>query len=345
MTSVFVRLFDRLDCSKSQIYSPFSLEAALVVPYVGSDLETKDVLAAEFNKVIPKGSSPIDFYEKLNSYLTDTSVVSMANAIWVNNKSSFKLNERFQKTVERVSSIQIIAFDEKFQDTVDGFISGKTKGMIPNGPKIDCSNPHLTTVIVNTLLFQGKWKVAFPFSWEGDFTLSNGEVIKHPLMSNKMECKYYKDKNMQVIELEYLNGFSMLVFLARDSLELCDVSEAKITGVREEMKIRTVEVILPKFTAQSTISLLKPLIELTSDKIRGNYNLIGSEPLSISAIVQQCKIEVDESGTKAAAAMSVFCETNCIDRRIFFYADRPFSYTIIDTTYQKQLFKGSYLGK
>ncbi|AYV82439.1 MAG: serine protease inhibitor 4 [Hyperionvirus sp.] len=345
--SVFTGVNRKFDKSRSCIFSPLSLEQALAVPYVGSDGDTKAVLANEFDKVVPKGVCPIDYYgDYLNPRLTATGDVSIGNAIWINNKSGFKANPSFAKRVEKLCRVEALPFDEKFQGIIDGFVNEKTKSMIKNGPMIDCSDPLLSVVVLNTLFLESAWKKSFVAAGKRKFTLGSGESIEHPMMSVSLgSCKYYEDENFCAVELEYKNDFAMVVILAKgESLALVDVSESKLAEVRREMKTRGVEVLMPKFSAESTLLLLKPLTELTSDKIVGPYEQMGTDPLKISAIIQQCKIDVDETGTRAAAATTILMTKECLFKAhpTLFHADKPFMYHIAHK--EKVLFMGTYIG-
>ncbi|AYV81467.1 MAG: putative heterochromatin-associated protein MENT-like [Harvfovirus sp.] len=346
--SVFTGLFRKFDRTQSNVYSPLSLEQALVVPYVGSDGETKEILAKEFNRIIPADMFPIDFYcDVLNKSLEATGVVSIGNAIWINDKSGFKVNAPFAKCVEKMCRVESLPFDEKFQMVLDNFVNEKTKTMIKNGPKIDCNDPLLCVIVLNTLFFEGKWDKAFESAVEEDFTLASGTVIPHQMMTTELaRCNYYEDDTICAVELPYKNEFSMLVCLTKGtSLALTDLSDMKFSELRMQMKPRRVKVTLPKFTAESTISILEPLSELTSEKIKGYYNQMGNDPLKISAIIQQCKIEVDESGTRAAAVTTVLMRKECCSKTpaLQFKADKPFMYHIMKEN--KILFMGNYMGK
>ncbi|AYV82462.1 MAG: serpin family protein [Hyperionvirus sp.] len=345
---VFSGLFRKFERGGSNIFSPLSLEEALVVPYMGSDGDTQSVLAMEFNKVVPKEVSPIDFYSDfLNKQLTASGVVSIGNAIWVNNKTGFVANGPFVKSVEKLCRLESLPFDEKFQAIVDAFVNEKTKSMIKNGPKIDCADPTLCVIVLNTLFFEGMWVTPFSPAVEDNFMVGNGEIIKHPMMAVELtECKYYEDETMCAVELAYNHDFVMVVFLAKGkSLAVVDISDAKFSEVRRAMEVRCVDVLLPKFSAESTESMLEPLMELTYDKINGFYNKMGNCPLKITAIIQQCKIEVNESGTRAAAVATVIEHRESFTPSILFKADKPFTYRILHVPTAKVLFMGTYIGK
>ena len=109
-----------------------------------------------------------------------------------------------------------------------------------------------------------------------------------------------------------------------------------------------VDVSIPKFSFETERKLLGNLVSYRFFLV-GSYNKIGNHPLFISDILQKCKIQVDENGTKAAAATAILArnQTAVIDSRktIYFDGRRPFAFFIIDSSLQKLIFCGKYIAE
>ena len=106
-----------------------------------------------------------------------------------------------------------------------------------------------------------------------------------------------------------------------------------------------VELMIPKFKIESKINLKNILSNLGMEKMfqpsTTGLKGISDGVLFVSDVIQKAFIEVDETGTEAAAATAVFVFTKMslpkIDR---FVADHPFLFFIRDLQTNLVLFQG-----
>ena len=73
--------------------------------------------------------------------------------------------------------------------------------------------------------------------------------------------------------------------------------------------------------------------------------LVEGQELHVSNILQKCKLELDEEGTRAAAVTAMMMATNSIsvekERKVKeVYLDRPFAFLIYDNTNDQIVFVG-----
>ena len=75
-----------------------------------------------------------------------------------------------------------------------------------------------------------------------------------------------------------------------------------------------------------------------------NYDLTGmtENPQKVSTVIHKVKIELDEEGTKAAAATAVATTKNAVEVESFIEIrlDRPFAFMVYDKEADEVLFMG-----
>ena len=122
------------------------------------------------------------------------------------------------------------------------------------------------------------------------------------------------------------------------------------------MESKTVEyevhAIAPKLdydtTADNIIDILKAQgVTQAFDSYNGQFdNLVEDQELFISDILQKCKIEMDEKGTRAAAVTAIFMEKCAayvepeVKEVKEVYLDRAFAFLIYDSWNDKVVFAG-----
>ena len=113
---------------------------------------------------------------------------------------------------------------------------------------------------------------------------------------------------------------------------------------------RKVHLELPKFKFESEIPLVEILKNLGLTNMfepdAANFKGISNNPLHVSDAVQKALIEVDETGTEAASATSVFLDerknrvTGLGKNMDYFVADHPFLFFVRDLQTRLLLFQG-----
>jgi serpin B len=164
------------------------------------------------------------------------------------------------------------------------------------------------------------------------------------------EFNYYEDETVQVLELPYKGGkIIMIVVLPRKILSDRDLlsfesslTEEKLKAYQTKMEKTKLDAIaLPKFKIRTNYFLNENLIDLgmpTAFSERADFSKItGKKDFSISTVIHQAFVEVDEKGTEAAAttAVIIFDSMGKI-----FRADHPFLFYILDKETGTILFFG-----
>ncbi len=126
-------------------------------------------------------------------------------------------------------------------------------------------------------------------------------------------------------------------------------SEASLTSERlaaiiQTLELRSVALTLPCFKIESSIDLHDPLARLGMPLALSDAadfsGINGRGGLSLSTVVHQAFVDVDEAGTEAAAATTVGFTTTAAHLPAEVHFDRPYLFLIRDSATGTILFLG-----
>ena len=207
--------------------------------------------------------------------------------------------------------------------------------------------------LMNALYFKGSWTHAFPDLLEGKFNAISGKAVKTEMMHLTDELPYAEYDGFRMVDLPYGNGsFSMKVILpdGKDDFgKAVKRFDAKtLDKLNGKAATEKVSVIIPKFTFECQSSLNDVLIALGMEDAfsgaRADFSKMCNDKVFISFVKQKTFIDVNESGTEAAAVTIVGMDKNAVggggDKTIVFNADRPFLFIIQEDSTGAVLFIG-----
>jgi serine protease inhibitor len=212
-------------------------------------------------------------------------------------------------------------------------------------------NPALTIlVIANALYFKGAWSAAFDpaqTTWM-PFTRVDGTQVSCQMMSQTGSFQYLQAENVQVIRLPYgqKNRMSMIVMLPESGVTLDDIlgslTSTELDSWIAQLSTARVSVGLPRFTTSYNTSLVPPLTTLGMGiAFSQNANLSALAPATQVSFVQHAtQVQVDETGTVAAAATTVGVGPTVVPLTVTMTMDHPFLYAIRDDETGALLFIG-----
>ncbi len=181
-------------------------------------------------------------------YNSKNGKVKISNAIALKER----LKEEFEKITKKydVSIIQSLTVEE-----INKWSSEKTNGKITK--IIDYISPLTRMIILNAVNFKVNWKYQFDIlkTIKRDFKNSNGEIVKVDTMINEYpKIKYFEDKSIQMIELQYEdNNLSMIILLPKtqkfsSSLDYMKKVKNDITNNIKKLQFKkNIKLYLPKF--------------------------------------------------------------------------------------------------
>jgi serpin B len=223
------------------------------------------------------------------------------------------------------------------------------KNLIPPG----LLTRQTSLVVTNAIFFLGKWEAPFrPDNTKDEpFHLETGGVVNAPLMTREDRYHYAADNLCQALELPYRGGdLSMMVLLPHSGLKLVDLEDMlnqdRLDTLTRRMRPEKVIVSLPRFETESSLNLNTALRKLGLVKAYDTADfsgITGNPDLQIGTVLHKARVEVEETGTKAAAATAAVMLASAApgaSEPEIFRADHPFLYLIRDRASGAILFMG-----
>lgn len=343
------------DNTKNIMISPLSIAAALSITSLGANGETLLQIEDAF------GFSKDEMASFLSVYTKELpSSVNQANSIWIKDDPTLNVSNNFLATNNAYlqPSIYNSNFDSQTLTDINNWVHTNTNGMIDSVLNEISEDARL--YIINALAFEGDWEKTYNDSQVFDRTFTNFDGYKSDVkLMNSSEHQYlegnnftgfskpYKDDTFRFVGLlpnEGENPTDILTEIGENTEEFLNLLDAS-TGFVNLVSI-------PKFRQEFSAELSETLklMGITSafdDNLADFSNmatLYDDENLSISKVIHKTFIEVDETGTEAAAVTSVEIATNSSSNIIleekYVILDRPFVYLIIDTNKNLPLFMG-----
>ncbi|KAM6969784.1 glia-derived nexin [Aplochiton taeniatus] len=340
------------------VLSPHGVASILGMLLPGAHGETRRqvITALRYKK-----NGPYKMLRKLHKTLTartNQDVVTIANAMFT--QEGFPMKETFNSTnrANFLCESRSLNFNDPqgAAESINHWVNAKTKGLIPSLLKADMLDSSLTRLVaVNAIFFKGLWKSRFLLdnTKMRTFHGPHGNDSKVPMMSqlslfNIGMASTPQGVNYKVIELGYHgDSINMLIVLpSEEDTPLSDViphiNTATVQSWTKLMHQRKVRLLIPKFTAEAEVDLQGPLAALgvadMFDQGKADFRHLSSEPVYVSKAFQKAKIEVNEDGTKAAAATTAILMARSFPPWVI--VDRPFLFLIRHTATGTILFAG-----
>lgn len=194
---------------------------------------------------------------------------------------------------------------------INDYVAKQTKGRIVDLVK------HLdgteVMMLVNYIFFKAKWETNFDVksTKKQDFHLTSKRVIQVPMMKREDQYLYLMDRNLfcQVVGVPYQGNATAFFILPNEGrMRQLEAGLNKVTLQKwlRMLTKRTLQLYLPKFSIEGAYQLNNVLPKLgIRDIFTSDADLSGltsQTKMQVSEMVHKAVIEVDESGTKAAAA-------------------------------------------
>ena len=304
-------------------------------------------------------------YEEINAYaqmmqtelpkLDGRTIFTNANSVWVRN--DFKVLESFVKTNKMYYNAEVYnePLNDGTKDKVNRWCADKTNNLIQK--ILDDSSSDAVSLLINAIYFKGVWTSEFKEKDTKDepFYLNSGEEIKVPTMRQENTTDCYVDDKVSVVELPYGNGaFSLVVFMpsADDEVALSRLIEGlddtEWNHWIDKMKRQNLKLYLPRFKFESPSMDLKEIMRVMGisdafDPVLADFSMMCDASVYVNEVKQKTFIEVNESGTEAAAVtmadmnLSMDSPAPTISELRF---DHPFGYVLKEKSTGAILFAG-----
>ena len=320
--------------------SPVSLTMALGMAAEGAEGET---LAAILRALGAEDASA------LSSVVPEE--IKSANAAFV--AQGLELKEAYVDRLNEAYGAEWFELDAEVVEKVNAWVAEQTDGLIDRLLS-DAPDPQTGLILINAIAMDAKWEKPFEAynTIEDSFHAPEGDVTVE-MMYQQDFFDYVERDGLQIIRLPYADGaLSMWIALPGEGVSigldglLDALAEQGMDYLTDGAEEREVDLFLPKLDLTTENSLSDALKALGVEAPFGSdadFSGISEVPLRIDEILQKVRVQLDEEGTKAAAAtaamvacMAMLPEEEPVEVRV----DRPFAFVIADGETDSVCFAG-----
>lgn len=335
---------------ENTVISPYSIQIALAMTANGASEETLSQMESVLGLPV----------QQLNAYLLacgqkNTEEFSAANALWL--REDYPAEEAFLQTNRDYfgAEISTAPFNDVTRDEINAWVNHQTKGKIKQ--ILDDMDPDAVMYLVNALAFSAGWQTEYlarevktePFHGE------NGDVQAELMYSD--EYWYLHDKDTIGFLKNYKNNrFCYAVLLPAEGTKLEDyvasLSGEKLTALIDTASQEKIHAVMPKFKTEYSAELGDALQAMgmkdAFDEKKADFTAMSPAAqegsLYIGRVLHKTFLQVNETGTEAAAATAVemVAESTALPQECkTVRVDRPFVCGIYDREMQCFLFLGT----
>ena len=359
-------LYNKTMGMNSRVVSPLSVTYLMSMLANGADGETQQQILATLGWAGEGIQQPslqdINDYSRMliekTARLDKAVTVEIANYVAVNKE--FKLNSKFQKSVERDYKAGVESLNFTSPSTlkrINDWCNDRTHGMIPS--IINELDPDAVSYLMNAIYFNGTWKDKFSKeeTKQEMFRGYTRDIQYVDMMHRHGEYFYADGDGYSAVSIPYGNGaFRMTVILPSEGSFLRDVMASmdggKFQDLQRSMEKCNVDLKIPRFTTEVDLPLNDIISALGAPLIfssQADFSQFARGDFYVSKMFQKAKIEVSEEGTKAAAVTAAIMMMSAVrpekKRNVVFHADSPFAYIISENSTGSIYFMGQYTGK
>jgi serpin B len=343
-------------------YSPFSISAALAMTYAGANTTTATQMAQTLHFTpaqadVPAAFAQIDCQIETDGQ-ADNNQMNIANGLFGQAGAVFEkpfltsLDQDYGAPLQQVDFANDVS---AATNTIDAWVSTQTEGKIPQLFQPGDLTDQTVLVLADAIYFKGAWATQFKTSatQTGTFTRSDSSTVQVPLMNQTASFGYSQGSSFAVLEMPYAgNKLALDIVLpnAVDGLPALaqTFTASAFAGWVSQLGSPQVAVTLPKFSVDSRFNLTQTLsgmgmpaafdIGPTPADFSG---MDGKNDLFIGIVVHEATVEVDETGTVAAAATGVgMSGAEAVEEPLTFDANHPFLFVLRDLSTGTLLFVG-----
>ncbi len=341
---------------KNVMVSPESVMMALGMTANGANGETLSQMQKALGDISIDDINTAMQY-RLNKYAQDHDIsFNAANSVWVrDDENGITLRQDFYDKVKSAYNADTFAlpFDDAALNAINGWVKENTKDMIPG--ILDKMDDQAKAYIINAMAFEGEWEEVYEdhqINEDDVFTNSRGEEETVSMMYSK-ENGYFEDEDTTGFIKYYKGGdYAFMAMLPAEGTGLVDyvsgIDGKKLSKLWSSAS-GEVNVSIPNFSFDYENELSDELSAMGMPAAFSDAadfsGMSDTDQLYISDVIHKTHIDVDRSGTKAAAVTAV--EMKCAgvmgndEDRKEVYLDRPFAYAIIDTESGTPIFIGA----
>ena len=341
--------------NKNLFISPSSIALALAMTYNGADGETRSAMAKTLHvddlSIAQLNAANKKLYEALE-YPDSGVELKIANAIWANQGVTFKPD--FLRSNQNFYNAKTETLDFKSPDSLNvmnNWVKRNTNGKIET--IVDRLTGDERLFLMNATYFKGAWTRPFGKAQTKPqpFTTPTGPKTV-PMMSQWGGHRYLETDEFQAVSLPYgKRRLSLYVFLPKAGTTIAQLTTRlnpkNWDTWMTQFSNQDGSVEIPRFKLQYDVDLKSTLTRLgmgIAFTPKANFSNLADGPNAIGSVRHKTFIDVNESGTEAAAVTSVgivATSARPIVEPFNFKADRPFLCALRDNQTGAILFMGA----
>lgn len=341
--------------NKSSLISPLSIITALGMTADGTAGNTRAQFEDLFNMTTEELDAALAY---LTFRLTDTGSKNVkftsANSLWLA-QSGVKFKTSYLERVKAAYDPSVYSVNfaiPEVADEINGWVKKNTDGMIEKIIERGDTDESTVMALVNALTFDGKWETKFDSTVSGTFRSYSGKEESATFMYSTA-ASYFAIKGAEGFSKKYDGGkYTFVAVMPDENTDIFDfIASLDAKTVRnmylsDADNTESVKVGMPKFTADYDYDLIPALVSLGVTEALGGMadftELAECEvgDMYVDKAIHKTHIEVDENGTKAAAATYISTRKNAMMPDHEITLDRPFFYMIMDTESDLPVFMG-----
>ena len=322
----YFSLLSQFDNNQNLLFSPvFFFKSMEILYQLCQNSNLREKLTLIMNEI--KGEN----FSQLNNF---SSNLSASYGLWINEDSFQKIPgiQAIFSNVDKYPNSFVDFLPENSVSKINKFIFDQTRSLILEAFSQEFFE-KISYVIINPIFFQAKWKIPYKRSKTFAMKFQNfSESYKVDFMHHKNKFFYAEDELCQVLQLDYVQNFSLYLFLPKDltpdGLKTVISSDLSSLSLKEE----TVMTQIPKFSIKAHTNLL-PLFQTKPFDLIQNFIKSDENPFQegyLSHFYQTMVFGCGEDGTESGSStMRQECCTYEPNLK-HFNANHPFAYSLMD---------------
>ncbi|EFO87698.1 CRE-SRP-7 protein [Caenorhabditis remanei] len=339
-------LLRQQNLTESLVFSPLSIALALSLVHVAAKGETRD----QIREALVKGATD----EQLEQHFANISAallgaekgtqVNIANHVF--SRTGFPIKQSYLDTVKKLYNAGASSLNfqdaEASAEAINKFVRENTGEHIKTIINADSISDDLVAVLTNALYFKADWQNKFKkestFKREFFSSADSKREIDF-LHASAVNRNYAENDQFQVLSLPYKDEtFALTIFLPKTRFGLSDalknLDSASIQHLMSNVSNELVNVRIPKWKIETGLGLNEALQAIGIKKAFDQSADLGNfaDGVYVSKVTHKAMIEVDEDGTKAAAATTVSISLKSamfpVEEPKDFIADHPFLFVL-----------------
>ena len=352
-----VTLFNTVaDPSENAVIGNYSLSTALLLAMAGTAGDTTAAFGRllgvedlERNELHPAVNA-VDL--ALESRSGEGVRLSTANSLFV--QDGLQLRDQFLDTAvgdygTPVRTVDFRRSGDEATGAVNDWVAEETEGFIDR--IADGFAEETVVVLANAMYLKASWAVKFERAATlGTFTLADGSTVETEYMAHDDSLPLVRGSDYVAVEMPYEGDELALVIIQPADLAAFEskMSAGQLREMARSLRNRDVDFRVPIWSTKTDLDALDPLHRLGLPQTYDFGTMVdpaallqfGGDELTIDEILHVARIEVDETGTTAAAATSIGIGVTSISEPEVVNIDSPFFYFIRDRISGAILFIG-----